>query len=165
MDPHHPESEAPEPGAVPREAGGISARVAQYCEMGGTERTPPPIDESDPKLDTIPAPGREERRTLPPGPVDRLPDYQEWERGLDVRFDDIRRCQREEQDAFEERMAARLLAIQDTLNLIRDRALSNDEALRQTRAVQAELQDVRAHCRECPSFQPPGTTFPPVAES
>ena len=96
MDPRHPESEAPEPGAVPRESGGISARIAQYCDhtVFDPDRTIDALMARE-TADTLRPPGEDsDRGTLPPGsdPIDdpaHLSLVGTIESGLDKRFADI----------------------------------------------------------------------------
>lgn len=85
-----------------------------------------------------------------------------WERGLDCRFADMRAALRAEQDAFEERIAERVGEILRAVNVVRDEALANAEAIRRADAAKAAAEAVRRHCdsMRCPyrSETPPPTS-------
>jgi len=151
MDARHPESEAPAPGAVPREAGGISARVAQYCDhtVLDPDRTIDRLLERE-TAETLPAPPCEasERITMPPG-QDAIDEpghvhlLARIEKGLDTRFEAIR-----------EFLAEQLDAMTGALRAVAAEAARANHSLSRLQVLEADVEAIKARCPHC-SIAPP----------
>ena len=125
------DSDAPRPGDSVYEPGGISDRVAKYCDDG----------------DTIPVPGRE---TLPPGsdPIDD-PAHQEiietLENGISKRLDPV---------------IAKVEALVTVVHRVIDEAMLVTELRREVAHIDARLRVLETSCPHCRPTEGNGVSVP-----